>query len=169
MNKFFIITVGAISTAATLFLLKFGIDRVQEAKARSAIVSINKTQQEYFMKNKQFLLKISSTRLKNQIESENYLFKIERKLKPSDGVAYVQHLAIPKKDGLRSYIGIVRGVHFAGGTTSMTRMCESNKPTVQSPPEPEFSKRSLVGGNGKSYVVGMEVRCPNGYSSVATQ
>lgn len=125
-------------------------DRARESEARTYIGSMNRVQQAYFLEKNRFgtsaELQLSQAGL--PAETRNYRFQVRL----SGDRQSAQNVAIPTRDGLRSYVGLVTTRSEKGEVITITALCVSQQPTRQVPP---FSKPRLVN---------KQLQCPTGYT-----
>ncbi|WP_271252709.1 type IV pilin-like G/H family protein [Pseudanabaena sp. Chao 1811] len=126
---------------------------IHEAESKSYIRAIMRSQQQIFQEKGQFSTDINllSSGLKLNSEFYNYQATV---LDTASGLL-VQNTAIPVKEGLKAYTGIVYAIASDNQNQKVTKllMCESNLAT-RNPP-------SQVQKQDEGY------RCPNTYTSIS--
>jgi serine/threonine protein kinase len=137
----------------TIPLLDQQATKSRQAEAETYVSTLNKGQQAFFTEKGKFTNDIESLGVGIRVETENYSFKTILLNELA-----VQNVGLAKKEGLRSYTGIV----WIGTTTnppditSNSIFCESDQPTTQSPPSPVLPKLPST----------TPVSCPSGYLQV---
>jgi hypothetical protein len=121
---------------------------IREAESKSSIRAIMRSQQQVFQAQGQFTTDINQLKSGLSLNSEFYSYK----------VTYLgnlaQHSAVPLKDGLKSYTGIVYAIASNDANQKVTKLllCESNVPTKQIPSKPQNQDEGY--------------KCPNAYTSI---
>jgi uncharacterized protein (TIGR03067 family) len=121
---------------------------IREAESKSSIRAIMRSQQQVFQAQGQFTTDINQLKSGLSLNSEFYSYK----------VTYLgnlaQHSAVPLKDGLKSYTGIVYAIASADADQKVTKLllCESNIPTKQIPTQPQNQDEGY--------------KCPSAYTSI---
>jgi uncharacterized protein (TIGR03067 family) len=121
---------------------------IREAESKSYIRAILRSQQRIFQEQGQFSTDINQLKSGLSLNSEFYNYKI------TILGDLVQHSAIPLKDGLKAYTGIVFAIAGTAPNQKATKLllCESNIPTKQIPPTPQNQDEGY--------------KCPNAYTSI---
>ncbi len=131
--------------------LKEQADQDTQLEAKQYIEIINRGHQVSYAQYNLFKPNLEEFVKGLPVETRNYLYKI----RIIDEKSMVQSVALPKRTGLKSYIGIVYIIQPspASNITTKSILCESNQPTQKLPSQPSlFTSR--------------EVNCPAGYSVV---
>jgi len=117
-----------------------------QSEARSYISVMNRGHQAFFTERGYFTNKLGDLELGIKDESENYKYQVV----VLDNKKAVQHIALAKKDSLKSYIGVVytKRVTQSQDVTTITLLCESQKTTRKSPPRFKLTDNPI---------------CPEGY------
>ncbi|MFM7603563.1 MAG: type IV pilin-like G/H family protein [Pseudanabaena sp.] len=121
---------------------------IREAESKSSIRAIMRSQQQIFQGQGQFSTDINQLKLGLSLNSELYSYKV------TNLGSLVQHSAVPLKDGLKAYTGIVYAIASSDPNQKATKLllCESNIPTKQIPPMPQNQDEGY--------------KCPNAYTSI---
>lgn len=123
-------------------------NKARQAEARNYIGAMNRAQQAYRLEQNSFTNSLTELGIGIRQETENYSYG----LRLLDETA-VQHTATPKKEGLKSYTGIVYLTKVtSGGITeevTIAILCESESPEQSEPPAPQ--------------ITGAEASCPVGF------
>jgi hypothetical protein len=174
-GKIFVLTsdkeaveIGKISNVSDVAALAEGVTiqtnpfaqqatKAKQSEARTYVGSLNKGQQAYFIEKYQWGQNVEVLGVGIKTETENYVFrtqtvpsgKIPANSKKDFGIAV--QTGIAKKDGLKSYLGIVylSFIPASSDVTSLAILCESNEPTKAEPP--------------LSKIDGQNANCPEGY------
>lgn len=121
---------------------------IREAESKSSIRAIMRSQQHIFQAQGQFSTDINQLKFGLALNSEFYSYKVTI----LDNL--VQNSAVPLKDGLKAYTGIVYAIASDGADPKATKLllCESNVPTKQIPSKPQNQDEVY--------------KCPNAYTSI---
>ena len=121
---------------------------IYEAESKSSIRAIMRSQQQIFQEQGQFSIDINQLKSGLSLNSEFYSYKV------TILGDLVQNSAVPLKDGLRAYTGIVYAIASADNEQKTTKLllCESNIPTKQIPTKPQNQDEGY--------------KCPNAYTSI---
>jgi uncharacterized protein (TIGR03067 family) len=121
---------------------------IREAESKSSIRAIMRSQQQVFQAQGQFTTDINQLKSGLSLNSEFYSYKV------TNLGNLAQHSAVPLKDGLKSYTGIVYAIASADANQKVTKLllCESNIPTKQIPTKPQNQDEGY--------------KCPNAYTSI---
>jgi uncharacterized protein (TIGR03067 family) len=121
---------------------------IREAESKSSIRVIMRSQQQIFQEQGQFSTDINQLKSGLSLNSEFYNYKI------TILGDLVQHSAIPLKDGLKAYTGIVFAIASSDPNQKATKLllCESNMPTQETPTKPQNQDEGY--------------KCPNTYTSI---
>jgi uncharacterized protein (TIGR03067 family) len=121
---------------------------IREAESKSSIRAIMRSQQQIFQEQGQFSIDINQLKSGLALNSEFYSYKV------TILGDLAQHSAVPLKDGLKSYTGIVYAIASADADQKVTKLllCESNIPTKQIPTKPQNQDEGY--------------KCPNAYTSI---
>lgn len=121
---------------------------IREAESKSSIRAIMRSQQQIFQEQGQFSQDINQLKSGLSLNSEFYYYKI------TILGDLVQHSAIPVKDGLKAYTGIVYAITGSEANPKATKLllCESNIPAKQIPPAPQNQDEGY--------------KCPSAYTSI---
>ncbi|GBO52674.1 hypothetical protein APA_343 [Pseudanabaena sp. lw0831] len=121
---------------------------IREAESKSYIRIIMRSQQQIFQVQGQFSEDINQLKSRLSLNSESYSYKI------TILGDLVQNSAIPLKDGLKAYTGIVYAISSSDPNQKATKLllCESNIPTKQIP--------TMRHNQDEGY------KCPNAYTSI---
>lgn len=122
---------------------------IREAESKSSIRVIMRSQQQVFQSQGQFTTDINQLKaIRISLNSEFYSYKV------TNLGNLAQHSAVPLKDGLKAYTGIVYAIASDDTNQKVTKLllCESNIPTKQIPPAPQNQDEGY--------------KCPNAYTSI---
>lgn len=121
---------------------------IREAESKSYVRAIMRSQQQIFQSQRQFSQDINQLKSGLSLNSEFYNYKI------TILGDLVQHSAIPVKDGLKAYTGIVYAIASSDSNQKSTKLllCESNIPTQEIPNKPQNQDEGY--------------KCPNAYTSI---
>jgi uncharacterized protein (TIGR03067 family) len=121
---------------------------IREAESKSSIRAIMRSQQQVFQAQGQFTSDINQLKSGLSLNSEFYSYKV------TNLGNLAQHSAVPLKDGLKSYTGIVYAIASNDANQKVTKLllCESNIPTKQIPTKPQNQDEGY--------------KCPNAYTSI---
>jgi uncharacterized protein (TIGR03067 family) len=121
---------------------------IREAESKSSIRAIMRSQQQIFQEQGQFSTDINQLKSGLSLNSEFYSYKV------TILGDLVQNSAVPLKDGLKAYTGIVYAIASADTNQKATKLllCESNVPTKQIPTKPQNQDEGY--------------KCPNAYTSI---
>lgn len=121
---------------------------IREAESKSNIRVILRSQQQIFQEQGKFSQDINQLKSGLSLNSEFYSYKI------TIFGDLVQHSAIPLKDGLKAYTGIVFAIASSDTNQKATKLllCESNIPTQEMPTKPQNQDEGY--------------KCPNAYTSI---
>lgn len=105
----------------------------KQQKAESYLKAMNAAQANFYLENKRFARSLEELERSTNLIFQSYDYAY--KLRVADN-SRAEIAAIPKAEGLRSYVGVV------SVTQSKTNniLCKAKKPSVESLPVPEFSK-----------------------------
>ena len=106
---------------------------ISEAESKSSIRAIMRSQQQIFQQQGQFSQDINQLKSGLSLNSEFYSYKV------TILGNLAQHSAVPLKDGLKAYTGIVYAIARDDANQKVTKLllCESNIPTKQIPTKPQ--------------------------------
>ena len=121
---------------------------IREAESKSYLRAIMRSQQQIFQVQGQFTQDINQLRSGLVLNSEFYNYKT------TIFGDLAQHSAIPLKDGLKAYTGIVYAIAGSEPNQKATKLllCESNISTKQIPPMPQNQDEGY--------------KCPNAFTSI---
>jgi hypothetical protein len=121
---------------------------IREAESKSYVRAILRSQQQIFQAQGQFSQDINQLKSGLSLNSEFYNYKV------TILGDLVQHSAIPLKDGLKAYTGIVYAIASSDTNQKATKLllCESNIPTQEIPTKPQKQDEGY--------------KCPNAYTSI---
>jgi uncharacterized protein (TIGR03067 family) len=121
---------------------------IREAESKSSIRAIMRSQQQIFQEQGQFSTDINQLKSGLSLNSEFYSYKV------TNLGNLVQNSAVPLKDGLKAYTGIVYAIASDDTNQKVTKLllCESNIPTKQIPTKPQNQDEGY--------------KCPNAYTSI---
>jgi uncharacterized protein (TIGR03067 family) len=127
---------------------------IREVESKSNIRAIMQSQQQIFQEKGQFTSDINQFLLTKPLNSEFYNYKITVLTDAPSGLL-VQNSAIPLKDGLKAYTGIVYAIasNESNSRTTKSIICESNISTKAIPTRP---KNQEEGGYS----------CPDAYTAI---
>ncbi len=127
--------------------------RAKRAEAQTYVSALNKGQQAYFTEKLSFSNNIEALGIGIQSETNNYSYRttlIDRYAVQSVGVA--------KREGFKSYTGIVWIANDTNNGQTLSILCESAQPTTQNPPIPQLPKLPSTSN--------APISCPSGYLPV---
>ena len=122
---------------------------IREAESKSSIRAIMRSQQQVFQSQGQFTTDINQLKaIRISLNSEFYSYKV------TNLGNLAQHSAVPLKDGLKAYTGIVYAIASDDANQKVTKLllCESNIPTKQIPTKPQNQDEGY--------------KCPSAYTSI---
>ena len=127
---------------------------VREAESKAYLRAIMRSQQQLWQRSGQFSQDLAELSLGLPVNLNQSKFYEYRVVVNQGQLA--QHLAIPKQDGLKAYVGVVAidSSENLSESSSVTKLlfCESNSATKATPPAP------ILQESGYS--------CPRGYTSI---
>lgn len=137
----------------------------RESTGKYPILSMNRAQIAYFKDKKELattideLLTVNTETdinlTKSQFNSDNYVFKIASQ---SNKYKSVMHIAQPKLQYIKSYLGLVYVIDINGDNYTFSQVCEAEKSGLTSIPEmPKLPKAAT-----KSE----DIKCPSGFKSL---
>ncbi len=142
-----LILLGIIgSIALPSFLNQAEVAR--ESEARNTVGALTRGQQAYFLQHGGFARSIDALGLGIQAETENFRYGIAP---PTDDSVTV--IAVPKREGLSSFVGGAFVIDAGGGATTVVGICQSDQPLVQALPPPVLTAE-------------LTVECPPGTTSL---
>ncbi len=118
-----------------------------QSEAKTYLGAMNRSHQAFFIEKGYFTNRLGELGLDIKDESENYKYQVV----VLDSKKAVQHIALAKKDSLKSYIGLVyttKLVPYSQEVLTVELLCESQKPTRQPPPRFKLAAKPI---------------CPDGY------
>ncbi|MEH2195449.1 MAG: type IV pilin-like G/H family protein [Nostoc sp.] len=121
------------------------LNRPKQSEAKTYVGSMNRAQQAFFLENNQFTSDLEKLGLGIKSNTENYAYSIVA----IDEKRVIQNVGLAKKEGLKSYTGIVFVKSARTETNTLAKLCESIQPTREMPPQPQLS--------------GDDMQCPAGY------
>lgn len=133
----------------------------KQSEAQTYVGSLNKGQQIYFAEKKRFANNIDGLEIGIRAETDQYSCKMgvfeEKRL--------VQTIGIAKKDGLKSYTGLVARfkVKNTVDKASFAILCVSDAPSKEISPSPTVSGEYY---SGEYYDEKTSLKCLAGYSPV---
>jgi hypothetical protein len=109
------------------------VNLAKQSEAKTYVAVMNRGHQAFFLEKEYFTNKLEDLGLGIKSETENYKYQIV----VLDSKQGVQHIALAQKDNLKSYTGLVYTALDANSkdVTTMTLLCESQKPTRKMPPK----------------------------------
>jgi hypothetical protein len=119
----------------------------QVSVGQEKIESMNRAQQNYYLKFNKFARTIDQLEMEMKSEDENYRYRISMGRRTRS----VIHTATAKKPGMKSYTGIVFLQNNQGELLTQTNICETVKPATKAPAPPKIPKTSA-----------QQVKCPAG-------
>lgn len=121
----------------------------RQPESHTYVGTLNKGQQVYYTENKRFGTTVQELGTGIKIFTENYNYSIAK----TDSKQSVQ-IGVPKKDNLKSIVGIVYVVEMPGTSvgTLMGMLCESEKNSRQVPTLPE--------------IINNKAKCPDGFKLI---
>ncbi len=127
---------------------------IRETESKSSIRTIMRSQQQIFQEQGKFSPDINQLKSGLSLNSEFYSYKIKILEDERDMGLLVQNSAIPIKDGLKAYTGIVYAIANPDNNQKATKllMCESNISTKAIPTTPKNKDDVYI--------------CPEAYTSI---
>ncbi|NMF66289.1 type IV pilin-like G/H family protein [Brasilonema octagenarum] len=144
-----VIIIISILSAIALPSFLSQANKAKQSEAKTYVGSINRAQQAYYLENGQFA-DISELGIGIKDTQKNY--KYERKVNSNNQV--VVNNGISRKDGLKSYAGVVIFSKQQGATLAI--LCESNNIGIGTAQEPN----STTNENSS------EPQCPDNYTEL---
>jgi uncharacterized protein YjbI with pentapeptide repeats len=124
-----------------------------QSEARQYVGSMNRAEQAYYLEMNKFTGNIGELGLGIPTETENYLYRAFVKGKGNQ--SRVITAGIARKDGLKSYIGLVTiGNTPRGELITLATLCESAQPAKMLPPREALDRLSF------------QSPCPPGYKKL---
>jgi hypothetical protein len=125
------------------------VSSARQAEAKTYVGSMNRAQQAFFLEKNYFAGNLAILAIGISPETENYKYQVM----VLDSTKAVQNIAIAKDDGLKSYTGLVYLTKMPNDPEpyAIAILCESVKPTRQSPPK---------------FILKPEPECPSGYNPI---
>ncbi len=122
---------------------------IKQSEAKNYVGTLNRAQQAFFLEKNYFTSKLVDLGSGIIPETENYKYQIV----VLNSTKAVQNIGLAKKDGLKSYTGLVYVSQTPNSPEAYTFaiMCASLKPTRQMPPK---------------FVLQPEPECPSGYEKI---
>lgn len=120
----------------------------QNDVVKQYITILSRAQQAYYLEHGKFAADIKELGIIANLETEFYRYQI---LPQKDNKRSAAIAAVPKNSELPSYIGAVFVTQVSGKTTTVTQICESDKPSTSPPAMPT----ALASGSS-------EIQCPAG-------
>ncbi|PZO40489.1 MAG: hypothetical protein DCF19_11340 [Pseudanabaena frigida] len=126
---------------------------IREAESKSNVRAIGRLQQQIFQEKGLFSVDVNQLMMGLPFNSEYYSYKVTILGDAGSGQA-VQNSAIPLKQGLKAYTGIVYAIASADANQKTTKsiVCESNIPTKAIPQNPKIQDEGYS--------------CPDAYTSI---
>jgi|JI9StandDraft_1071089.scaffolds.fasta_scaffold02712_5 type II secretory pathway pseudopilin PulG len=126
------------------------INKARQSEAKQYVGSMNRAQQAFYAEQARFTSILEELGMGIKSETENYSYSIVL----SHDKRFVQSIGLAKRDGLKSYTGIVYLVKSSGGEQMTSAIfCESNQPSKELPETPVVTNNTD------------KLECPLGYSS----
>jgi len=129
---------------------------IRQTEHKSYIRAIMRSQQQIFQQNGQFSNDVNQLMLGLPLNSDFYSYKITiwEDSRSGNLIQIVQNSAVPLKDGLKAYTGIVYAIanKDTNQKTTKSMMCESNLPTQVIPTKPKNQDEGYI--------------CPNAYTLI---
>jgi len=125
---------------------------VRQTEARNNVGSLNRASQAYYLERGEFTSSIAELGIGVPDETTNYKYTID----VIDKKQLVKVIATSKKEGLKSYLGVVFLVKINNQDITQATVCESLQPTTATPPRP-----SNVGLDSGTQA------CPDGYRDLS--
>lgn len=130
-------------------------EEAEKIDGKIYVGSMNRAQQAYFLENAKFSTSIEKLGLGIKSETEDYTFKI---MPQSNQKESVMNIAQAKREGLKSYVGLVYSTKVdndTGETITYTKLCETSEALSKLPQMPEIPKNSSE-----------IIECPSGFKSL---
>ncbi|WP_446372863.1 type IV pilin-like G/H family protein [Coleofasciculus sp. D1-CHI-01] len=113
--------------------LETSANRSSQAIPMQYISLLNRAQQVYYLENRQFANTLEQLEIATNLETSLYTYEIMPSRDRAESVAIT---AYPKDEGLPSYIGAVFVTTVDGFETTVSGICQSEKPATSPPPMP---------------------------------
>ncbi len=122
---------------------------IRQTEHKSSIRAIMRSQQQIFQQNGQFSNDLNQLMLGLPLNSDFYSYKItiwEDSGSAGKSIQIVQNNAVPLKDGLKAYTGIVYAIasNDTNQKTIKSILCESNLPTKAIPTKPKNQDEGYI-------------------------
>lgn len=134
-------------------------NKARQSEAKTYVGAMNRGQQAHFLERNRWGKTIDEIGIGIKSESEDYRYTIKivdsiKTVNTKNYAGIAVNTAIAKKDGLKSYVGVVylSNSGAAAELSSLGILCESQQPTTKESGLPEFD--------------GKQVKCPNDYVSL---
>ena len=139
------VIIGALSAIALPSFLSQA-NQAKQSEAKAYIAAMNEAQQNYYSTNREFSYDLRQLGLSRKFVTNNYSYGIETNTTIETNIAgnAITHFAAPQSTAWKAYIGGVVAVEptATSTATTLTILCESNKPGVDVIP-PIFSSTAV--------------------------
>ncbi len=129
-------------------------NKARQAEGKTYVGSMNRSQQAYFLENNKFATKLNELQLGIKSETDNYIFKV---VPQSNQVKGIMNIARAKRQGLKSYVGLVYLAKVGSEDFTIAKLCETSQSLSKPPKMPSLTKNSA-----KS----KDIECPSGFKSL---
>ena len=129
-------------------------EKARKTEGKIYVASMNRAQQAYFLENEKFSTSIEKLGLGIKQETEDYIFKIV----PTSNLAKsVMNFAQAKREGLKSYVGLVyiTKVIETDEMITFAKLCETSQALSKPPAMPNIPKN----------VTSEDIKCPSGFQA----
>jgi len=134
-------------------------NKAKQSEAKTYVGAMNRGQQAYYLEKEKWGQNVDALGIGIKFETENYRYNTQAvssiktvNIKNYPGITV--QTGIARKEGLKSYLGVVYLSNVASGndTSTINLLCESNEPTTKEIGLPKFD--------------GKKIQCPDGYSDL---
>lgn len=130
--------------------------KAKQSEAKTYTGSMNRAQQAYQLEKNQWAKNLDALAIGIKPETENYRYRVKivnsiKTVNTKNNAGIAVNTAIAKKDGLKSYVGIVYLSNSGSSAeiNSLSVLCESQQPTTKQSGLPKFD--------------GKQIKCPSDY------
>jgi hypothetical protein len=107
----------------------------KQQQAEEYLKAMNAAQEKFYQQNSRFANSLEELERSANLISQSYSYAYRLKVSDRSLIS-----ALPREAGLKSYVGGV----FVTRTGTTTLICQTQKPSMETPPAPQFSAKSEV-------------------------
>ncbi|MEB3294411.1 MAG: pentapeptide repeat-containing protein [Synechococcales bacterium] len=119
--------------------------------ARYTVGTMNRAQQAHYLEFNRFGAKLKDLQIGRKEESETYSYRV---FAYADRKGAVMNAAVPKREGLPTYLGFISLQNDGAETTTRAILCESTEAKAILPPLPRPLPKGAI------------TKCPNGFRNL---